>query len=122
MGKIYDLLPTGQKNAISKADLCRITDLSQRQLRREIAVERKRGLLIASSVEPQEGIYRPATEAEAQAFISSMRRRAREILSVAKATERTLARQASAEAFAGLEDSAKVRESEAKHGGTSDVQ
>lgn len=46
MGKIFELLPEGQENAVSRKNLMIITGLNDRELRRAIAAERREGCLI----------------------------------------------------------------------------
>ena len=52
---IYDLLPVGAENAVSRRQLSAMTGLPDRRLRRQIAEERRSGLLILSSSESNGG-------------------------------------------------------------------
>lgn len=62
---IYDLLPVGAENAVSRRQLSAITGIPDRQLRRRIAEDRKAGLLILSSTaEVGGGYFRPADTQE----------------------------------------------------------
>ena len=45
MSSIYDLLPEGQQNAISRRELIALTGMSDRALRKAIADERRAGAL-----------------------------------------------------------------------------
>lgn len=56
-GKIFDLLPVGEENALPARDLATVTGLSPRGLRRAIDAERERGLPVLAS---DSGYYRPA--------------------------------------------------------------
>ncbi|MGN0453091.1 MAG: hypothetical protein ACI4GZ_04735 [Ruminococcus sp.] len=76
MGRIFELLPEGQENAISRRDLAAITGLNDRELRREIASERREGALILSSTDSEHsGYFRPASANELRRFVASMTRR-----------------------------------------------
>ncbi len=76
MGRIFELLPEGQENAISRKDLATITGLNDRELRREIASERREGALILSSTDSEHsGYFRPASADELRRFVTSMTRR-----------------------------------------------
>lgn len=76
MWKIYDLLPEGQKNALSRQALMSITGLTDRELRKAIATERREGALILSSTDSEHsGYFRPASADELRRFVASMTRR-----------------------------------------------
>lgn len=92
--RIYDILPEGQKNAISRRELMTLTGLSDRALRLKIAAERRSGALILSSVEQgSSGYFRPepGNAGELRRFIASMSHRGRETFAVLKATKAALA-------------------------------
>lgn len=92
--KIYDLLPEGHRNAVSRRQLMSITGLSDRALRLQIAAERRAGALILSSVEyGNSGYYRPepGNAEELRRFIASMSSRGRETFAVLKAARMALA-------------------------------
>lgn len=73
---IYDLLPKGQDNAISRRNLMAITGMSDRTLRATIAAERRSGALIMSSTDTENGgYYRPANVEELRRFVASMTKR-----------------------------------------------
>lgn len=90
---IYDLLPVGAENAISRRELSALTGIEDRQLRRQIAQERRAGALILSSSESNGGYYRAASRAELQRYVRSMQSRSREILAVIRAAEEALQRE-----------------------------
>lgn len=70
---IYDLLPVGAENAISRRQLMQITGLKDRQLRHKIEKERKAGLLILSSTaEVGGGYFRAASVAELRRWVAMM--------------------------------------------------
>lgn len=76
MGRIFELLPEGQENAVSRKDLATITGLNDRELRRAIASERREGALILSSTDSEHsGYFRPASADELRRFVASMTRR-----------------------------------------------
>lgn len=64
--KISDFLLEGERNAISMADLARITNLQERVLRREILQARANGELICSS---DSGYFLPESLDEIRAFV-----------------------------------------------------
>lgn len=88
---IYDLLPTGAENAVSRRQLSAMTGIPDRQLRRQIAEERRAGALILSSSETNGGYYRAASRAELLRYVRSMQSRSREILTVIRTAEEALA-------------------------------
>lgn len=83
------MLHTGVENAIPKQAIMAATGLTDRELRRQVAKERRDGFPILTNMEGG-GLYRPSCPAETEIFVRSMRRRAREIAVVARAVERTL--------------------------------
>lgn len=73
---IYDILPIGKKNAIGRKELVNLSGLSDRQLRNQIAAERREGALILSSTDSEHsGYFRPASADELRRFVASMTRR-----------------------------------------------
>ena len=86
---IFDLIPEGRDNAISKAALTKITGLKDRDLRQVIHRERRAGHIIITDPTTA-GYYRPTNTDQSLRFIKSMRHRAAETLAVADATERAL--------------------------------
>lgn len=86
---IYELLSWGQENALSRRDLADITGLTDREVRRTVARERKRGLPIVSDPE-RGGYYLPASPEDLARFIRSMRHRAVETMAAANAMDETL--------------------------------
>ena len=87
--RIYDFLSPGAENAVSKVELMAVLGLSDRELRRQVARERKQGFPILTSVECS-GYYAPSCPADVTHFVRSMRRRARETAAIADALELTL--------------------------------
>lgn len=89
--RIYDLLPEGQKNAISRQTLMNVLGMSDRSLRLAIAAERKAGALILSSTAVEGGgYYRPANSDEIAQFVSSMERRAKATFAAASEARKAL--------------------------------
>ena len=86
---IYELLDWGAENALSRRDLAAITGLTDREVRRLVARERKRGLPIVTNTD-RGGFYLPESPEELVRFIRSMRHRAMETVAAANAMERTL--------------------------------
>ena len=68
---IKDFLLTGQNHAISSAELCRITNLPERAIQKEVLEARLRGELIISD---ESGYYLPADESEIREY--AIRRKA----------------------------------------------
>jgi len=87
---IYDLLPVGAENAVSRRELSALTGIEDRQLRRQIAQERRAGVLILSSTESNGGYYRAASREELQRYVRSMQSRSKEILTVIRTAEEAL--------------------------------
>lgn len=88
---IADYLSRGRGNALTRRELERLTNLDGRSVRLLIERERRSGTPILSDC--ASGYYLPATDDERAACVRSLRHRAREILTTAKALE-----------FAGIDD------------------
>lgn len=86
-GRIEALLGRGQEAALSQAELERITGLPRRTIRRMIEAERRDLIPILSD---DCGYFLPKYIEEAAYFITSMRRRANEILNTAKCVEKAI--------------------------------
>ena len=84
--RIADLLHPGAENAISRRDLMALTGYKDRELRLLIEAERRQGIPILSDCVG--GYFLPASEAERQQCVRSLRRRAKEIEATAAAIER----------------------------------
>lgn len=75
---IFEMLPEGCENAISRRNLMTVLGMSDRSLRLAIAAERRAGALILSSTcVDGSGYYRPANVEEIARFVASMERRAK---------------------------------------------
>lgn len=75
---IFEMLPEGRENAISRRNLMTVLGMSDRSLRLAIAAERRAGALILSSTAVDGGgYYRPANAEEIARFVASMERRAK---------------------------------------------
>ena len=75
---IFEMLPEGCENAISRRNLMTVLGMSDRALRLAIAAERRAGALILSSTSVDgSGYYRPANAEEIARFVASMERRAK---------------------------------------------
>ncbi len=89
---IYDLLPVGAEYAISRRQLIQITGLPDRRLRRQIAKERRAGLLILSSTaEVGGGYFRPADTQELRRWVAMMTAHTNATLAVIRAAQEALA-------------------------------
>lgn len=91
--QIYDLLPVGENNAISRRELMNLTGMRDRELRLQITAERRAGALILSSVDSVRGGYfrpEPGNAAELRRFIVSMSSRGRSTFAVLKAARAAL--------------------------------
>lgn len=84
-GLISRLLLKGRENALHLRDLVAITGLSEREVRQQIHIERRRGIPILS--DNLSGYYLPQNEAERVRCVRSLRHRAAEILKAAAAIE-----------------------------------
>lgn len=92
--KIFDLLPIGERNAISRRELMTVTGYTDRQLRRQIADERREGALILSSPDKDNGGYfrhEEGNAAELRRFINFMSSHGRSTFAVLKTARKTLA-------------------------------
>lgn len=88
---IYDILPAGKRNAISRKELVARSGLSDRQLRHQIAAERRAGAVIISTTENGGGYYRPENPEEIRRFVASMVHRGKEIFAAVKSARVALA-------------------------------
>lgn len=84
-GFIAGLLLYGPENGQRLKDLVHITQWPERAIRKEIEVERRAGALIMS--DNRNGYFLTDDPAVARKFVHSMRHRARQIWSTARATE-----------------------------------
>lgn len=84
-GVISRFLLNGKENAIHLRDLVAITGLSEREVRQQIHIERRRGIPILS--DNLSGYYLPKNDAERVHCVRSLRHRAAEILKAAAAIE-----------------------------------
>lgn len=92
---IFDLLPTGEDNAISSKMLARMVGAtSVRELQHRVAAERESGALILSTCKggyfkPQDGVE---GQAEISRFVATLRNRALNTLRALKAAKAALAK------------------------------
>ena len=87
---IMNLLPVGKENAISTADLVRLTGCkSARELQERIALERNAGAVICSSTTG--GYFCPVNKAEIAEFCRSLENRASNTLSAIQSAKKALA-------------------------------
>lgn len=84
--RIFDFVPEGAENAISRQDLMLATGLSDRELRHKVHLERRTGYQILTNCETS-GYYRPTNPEDSMRFVRSMRHRAAETSAVADAIE-----------------------------------
>lgn len=82
---IADLLGVGRENAITRRDLERLTGLDGRSVRLLIERERRAGTPILA--DSANGYYLPASDYERAECVRSLRHRAREIMTTARALE-----------------------------------
>ena len=82
---IADLLGTGRESAITRRDLEQLTGLDGRSVRLLIERERRAGTPILA--DSTNGYFLPASDDERAACVRSLRHRAREILTAARAIE-----------------------------------
>ncbi len=91
---LLEIIPVGEENAISRRELMRITGLSDRELRRQIEMERREGALILSSTASNSGGYfrnTPGDAVELRRFINSMSQRGKSTFAVLKEARKVLA-------------------------------
>ena len=81
---IADLLGVGRENAITRRDLERLTGLAPREVSLAVERERRSGVPILAD---GSGYYLPASHDERAACVRSLRHRAREIMTTARALE-----------------------------------
>lgn len=87
---IYDLLPEGQRNAISAVRLMEITGIkNKRELSSQIRNERMNGKPIFATKGNGGGYYRTDNNLEIAAFITMFEREAESILTMTKAMRDT---------------------------------
>lgn len=86
--RIADLLFPGAESAISRRDMMALTGLRDRELRRQIEVERRQGVPILS--DNINGYWLSDDPAEIKKFSRSMRRRAAEIRLTAMRVEQSV--------------------------------
>ena len=84
-GYISKFLLAGAGQGLHLRDLVRITHLSEREVRKQIHIERRRHIPILSN--NRDGYYLPSDEREKKHCVASLRRRAAEILEAADAIE-----------------------------------
>ena len=96
---IFDRLGVGPKNGKGLRQLSDETGQDPREVRRQIARERKAGKLIVS--DNQSGYFRPSSEYEILRFIRSMSHRSKEIAAISRAAEDALARMEGQEQIGG---------------------
>ena len=82
---IADLLGVGRENAITRRDLERLTGLDGRSVRLLIERERRAGTPILA--DSANGYFLPASDDERAECVRSLRHRAREIMTTARALE-----------------------------------
>lgn len=85
---IADLLHPGVENAIPRRDLMTMTGLPDRVLRRQIEAERRAGIPILS--DNSSGYFLPASAAERDRCVKSLRSRPAEIGMTADAIEKAV--------------------------------
>lgn len=83
--RIADLLGHGQMTAVPLRHLVAVTGLDGRMVRKQIEAERRKGVPILS--DNSSGYYLPGDDTEIAVCVSSLRRRAQEILRTAAALE-----------------------------------
>lgn len=84
-GYISQFLLAGAGQGLHLRDLVRITQLSEREVRKQIHAERRKHIPILSN--NRDGYFLPSDKTETTACVASLRRRATEILEAANAIE-----------------------------------
>ncbi len=88
---IKEYLKKGKENAISRAQLCEITGLSDREVRGAIFEEREAGVLILSDSGAR-GYWLPGSVEELEAYAKQMEKRAKKIFIASRAARKELAK------------------------------
>lgn len=101
-GIISRLLSRGQENAVPLKQLTALTELPERVVRRQIAAERKRGIMILA--DNKSGYFLPGTPEELRRFSRSMIHRASEIMAVAWLAENAFAEALGQSVMEGWQD------------------
>lgn len=57
--KLYDILPTGEENAVSGSEICRVLGVTPRERRAIAARELNEGLLVLYTTERPGGYFKP---------------------------------------------------------------
>lgn len=84
-GPISRFLEAGQENGLHLRDLVRLTGWTEREVRQQIHIERRRHVPILSN--NRDGYFLPGSSQERAACVRSLRHRAAEILAAARAIE-----------------------------------
>lgn len=69
---IYDFLPAGRENAVSRKQIGKVFGLTDRETQKQIEAERARGAAILSDTTPPGGYFKAANMDELAAFTRSM--------------------------------------------------
>ena len=86
---IEEYIPLGRENAVTRAQLCTLTDLSDRMVRKEIELARRRGCIIINQQDGR-GYYQPTDLEEISVQYRQNKRRALSILAQQKYMRRLL--------------------------------
>jgi hypothetical protein len=76
---ITEVLATGAQNARTGREICKVLNLSSRELTQAVEIERRKGSPICASVSKPYGYYLAANQQEMQAYCRSLHHRAGEI-------------------------------------------
>lgn len=85
---VVELLKFGHENATSTEELCVELHCNERQLRKLVADERKRGYIICSQTNG--GYFLPATRTEIEKFVKSLNKQAISIFKAIQGAKKTL--------------------------------
>lgn len=86
---IYEILQIGAENAISRRALCSMLDMTDRDLRRQVSVERRAGRPILTDTETN-GYYLPSNPKDVERFVRSMRNGAKQTTLIADSVEKSI--------------------------------
>lgn len=89
LDEIFDLIPTGEENAIPGRELARLLNCRYRDITLSVNCLRQQGAVICSC---SAGFFKPADDAELLHFVRMMKSRAREIIAASDSAERELKR------------------------------
>lgn len=87
---VYEVLGEGAENARTGKEICKILNLTQRELTQVVERERRAGMPICASTGIKAGYYRAATQKEMERYCASLLRREKEIGRTRRACKKSI--------------------------------